>query len=91
VIAPAAAAELSFPSLEDILRKMTIDLSDKESVHSQNKMQLERVNGNIVDTEKEHKAAIDEQKELNETYPYFKELKNYIFDITDCVGEKVRE
>jgi predicted dithiol-disulfide oxidoreductase (DUF899 family) len=78
-----------FPSLDDILRKMSNDLSDKESVHSQNKMSLERATGNILDAEKELTSAADEHKELMESYPYFKDLKNYIFDITDCIGEKV--
>jgi GC-rich sequence DNA-binding factor len=88
LLAPPAT---QIPSLDAILDVLEREISDVQTVHVQNKLHLSKTQGNIQEIDDSIDTMQAEYSELTSSFHFFEDMKKYVLDLLDCVGEKMAQ
>jgi tRNA A37 threonylcarbamoyladenosine dehydratase len=77
------------PSVNDITKMLRENLAQMQSVHSQNKQRLLKIQTELRESHENIEKIDKEFKETSEQFTYFQEMKEYVLDLVDCLQEKV--
>jgi len=86
---PTVRRTLEPLSVSDITKRLKESLSQMQSIHSQNKQRLFKIQTELQESRENIEKIDKEFKEASEQFNYFQEMKGYVLDLADCLQEKI--
>lgn len=77
------------PSLDDLVKKLKVSLSDLEDKHEIHVGQLQRVDQQIENSKSQLEIYDQETKKIADQYVWYQGMRNYVADLCGCLAEKV--